>query len=52
MRFYLVQFIWYRRLTKGKYYYMDVLGLPIFGFWTDEIVTSCQAKIRSIEDYT
>jgi len=37
-------------LFKGSYYYKS-FGIPVFPFWSEKNINSCQAKTIKIEKY-
>lgn len=47
---YAIQWKWFRKWRKGNYFKIQT-ALPMAPFWSDTIITSCQAKIIETEKY-
>ncbi len=50
IHFELIQYRWYRK-WKGGTYYLIRNWLPMFDFWSDELITSCGGRTIKIETY-
>lgn len=49
MKFYLMQFKWYRKIKGGSYYFIfNWVTLP---FWSDYLITSCGGRVIEEEHY-
>lgn len=46
-----MQYKFGRKFLKGTFYYTNVTGLSMAPFWSDTIITSCQARIEETETY-
>ena len=51
MKFYLMQYKWYRKYKGGTYYYVFPIQLMVAPFWSDELITSCQTKLLKTETW-
>jgi len=49
MKFYLMQFRWYRKWKGGSYYY--IFNWITNPFWSDKLITSCGGRAIKIETY-
>ena len=49
MKFYLMQFRWYRKWKGGTYYY--IFNWITNPFWSDKLITSCGGRAIKIETY-
>jgi len=46
----LTQYEFYRKYKGGTFYYQK-FNLPMFPYWSDKIITSCQGRIIEKESY-
>ena len=51
IHFELIQYRWYRK-WKGGTYYLIRNWLPMFDFWSDELITSCGGRAIKTETYS
>ena len=53
LRFGIMQYRWGRKLFKGKYYLIICTSLPLTNhkFWSNEEITSCQARTLCTEEH-
>ena len=51
MKHHLIQFKFFRKLFKGKYYKILPLGLSMGTFWSTDEIKSCQSKTLETEEY-
>lgn len=51
MKHYLIQFKFFRKYFKGKYYKISCTQLSMGSFWSDTEITSCQSRTIAIEEY-
>lgn len=49
MRFYLIQFRWYRKYRGGVYFLIYTPQLGMGPFWSESKITSCQSKTLRVE---
>jgi len=51
MMFYIYQYKIGRKILKGKFYYINPIGLSMAPFWSDKPITSCQSEIVKTEEW-
>lgn len=51
MNFHLMQYRFFRKRRKGKYYKVFPLWLGIAPFWSDKLITSCGTYLLETEEY-
>ncbi len=51
MKFYLTQYKFFRKIYRGEYYKIRCIQLQMGDFWSNQLITSCQAKIIDYESY-
>lgn len=51
MKFRLIQYKFFRKIYGGEYYLIRCIQLNMADFWSEQKITSCQAKIIDYEYY-